>query len=335
MKRVLVTRLDSLGDVLLAGPAIRAVAAAAEVTLLCGPRGAAAGRLLPGVSDLLTWEAPWIDPEPKPVSQAEVDGLVSELCRRGFQDALVLGSYHQSPLPMALLLRLAGIKRVAAVSEMYAGSLLDVRLRYDPELHEVERALEVARALGYELPAGDGGELRVRVEATLPPEVAALGGFVAVHPGVSVPARAWAPERHAALVDLLVESGRRVVVTGGGGEKELTRLVAGRPRAEVVDLGGRCDLRGLARVLRSADALVAGNTGPAHLAAAVGTPVVSLFSPVVSARNWRPWGVPVAILGDRDAPCAGTRARQCAVPGHPCLNVVLPEQALDALERLA
>jgi ADP-heptose:LPS heptosyltransferase len=88
-------------------------------------------------------------------------------------------------------------------------------------------------------------------------------------------------------------------------------------------------------VLRSADALVAGNTGPAHLAAAVGTPVVSLFSPVVSARNWRPWGVPVAILGDQDAPCAGTRARECAVAGHPCLNTVLPEQALDALERIA
>src|SRR5699024_11014861 len=59
--KVLTARLDSMGDVLLAGPAVRAVAAAAtEVRLLCGPQGAAAGKLLPGVDGVLTWSAPWI-----------------------------------------------------------------------------------------------------------------------------------------------------------------------------------------------------------------------------------------------------------------------------------
>lgn len=58
--RALVTRLDSFGDVLLAGPAIRAVAARADhVTLLCGPLGAPAAHLLPGVDEVLVWEAPW------------------------------------------------------------------------------------------------------------------------------------------------------------------------------------------------------------------------------------------------------------------------------------
>jgi ADP-heptose:LPS heptosyltransferase len=80
--------------------------------------------------------------------------------------------------------------------------------------------------------------------------------------------------------------------------------------------------------------VVVGNTGPAHLAAAVGTPVVSLFAPVVPAVRWRPWKVPHLLLGRQDAPCAGSRARTCPVPGHPCLDEVTVEEVVAAVERL-
>jgi ADP-heptose:LPS heptosyltransferase len=157
---------------------------------------------------------------------------------------------------------------------------------------------------------------------------------VVVHPGASVPARAWAPERHAALVEALVAERRRVVVTGATAERTLTARVAGRhPR--VVDLGGRVDLAGLAEVLAGAGAVVVGNTGPAHLAAAVGTPVVSLFAPVVPAARWRPWGVRHVLLGDQAAACAGSRARVCPLPGHPCLDRVPVEEVMDAVGTLA
>jgi ADP-heptose:LPS heptosyltransferase len=73
-----------------------------------------------------------------------------------------------------------------------------------------------------------------------------------------------------------------------------------------------------------------GNTGPAHLAAAVGTPIVSLFSPVVPAERWRPYGVPQRLLGDQTAPCRGSRARVCPVPGHPCLAGVSAQAVVAA-----
>jgi ADP-heptose:LPS heptosyltransferase len=79
---------------------------------------------------------------------------------------------------------------------------------------------------------------------------------------------------------------------------------------------------------------VAGNTGPAHLAAAVGTPVVPLFAPVVPAARWAPYGVPTVLLGDQDAPCRDTRARECPVPGHPCLTSVTPQDVVAAVEKL-
>jgi ADP-heptose:LPS heptosyltransferase len=335
MTHALVTRLDSEGDVLLAGPAIRAVARGSRrVTLLCGPRGVQAARLLPGVDEVLVWRAPWIDPEPAPVDPADIDALVARIAALGADRAVILGSFHQSPLPTALVLRLAGVPHVAATSVDYPGSLLDVRHQIDDDVHEVERSLALAATLGYRLGPDDDGALRIRrLQAGRVPRPFA-GPYVVVHPGASVPARAWAPERCAALVDALAASGRRVVVTGAPAERALTAAVAGPARATVRDLGGATSFAGLAEILAGADAVVVGNTGPAHLAAAVGTPVVSLFAPTVPPARWRPWRVPHQLLFV-DVPCAGCRARECPVPGHPCVDDVTPADVLAALDRLA
>lgn len=327
--KALVTRLDSFGDVLLAGPAVRAVAARADhVTLLCGPLGAPAARLLPGVDEVLVWDAPWAGFRPPPVRREDIDALVGRIAATEAGTALVLTSFHQSPLPTALLLRLAGVGRIAADSEDYPGALLDVRHHRDPHAHEAEAALDLAAAAGF--PCPDDGRLRVLPP---PPTTALTGpaGYVVVHPGASVPARAWSPGRCAQAVAELTDAGHRVVVTGGPGERELTARVAGD---RALDLGGRTDAAELAGVLARAACAVTGNTGPAHLAAAVGTPVVSLFAPVVPAGRWRPYGVPCVLLGDQNAPCAGTRARTCPVPGHPCLDGVTALDVVAAVGKL-
>lgn len=340
-RRVLVARLDSAGDVLLAGPAVRAVAAGDhadspnDVVMLCGPQGASAARLLPGVVDVVTWAAPWIvDPAPAP-TQEHLAALHDAVTALDVEEAVILTSFHQSPLPLALQLRLAGVRRITGASVDYAGSLLDVRLKpgedFPEDQPEAERALGIAEAAGYVLPPGDEGRLEV-THLTDVRELVGTGPYVVVHPGASVPARAWPPLHHAAAVELLTAAGFRVVVTGGPDEVGLTSTVAG---PEALDLGGRTDLAGLGSVLAGATAVVTGNTGPAHLAAAVGTPVVCLFSPVVPAIRWAPYRVPVELLGDQDAACALSRARVCPVQGHPCLSDVSPEDVVDAVLRLS
>jgi ADP-heptose:LPS heptosyltransferase len=137
-----------------------------------------------------------------------------------------------------------------------------------------------------------------------------------------------------ALVAALTARGRRVVVTGGPNEAALTALVAnGAPGA--IDLGGTTDLTGLTGVLAAADVLVCGNTGPAHLAAAVGTPVVDIYAPTVPASRWRPWRVAHVLLGEQDIACRDCRARVCPVPGHPCIDDVSIEAVLEAVDQLA
>ncbi|MFI9584728.1 glycosyltransferase family 9 protein [Streptomyces sp. NPDC052236] len=332
--RTLVVRLDSAGDVLLAGPAVRAVAAGSSHTaLLCGPLGVQAARLLPGVDEVLVYDAPWVGLDPAPVSPEETRELIDAVSGGHFDRALVLVSYHQSPLPVALLLKLAGVGWTAADSEDYPGALLDLRHHRLPRRHEARAALDLARDAGFALPPGDDGRLRV----CAPPDTAHLTGpgpYVVLHPGAAVSARSWSAARAARAAAALTAEGYRVVVTGGRADKDLTAEVAARAGKYALDLGGATDLRELAGVLAGARVVVAGNTGPAHLAAAVGTPVACLFAPVVPAERWGPYGVPHVLLGDQDAPCAGSRARRCPVPGHPCLDGVGDAEVLAAVAAL-
>ncbi|WP_229073220.1 HAD-IIIA family hydrolase [Actinoplanes sp. DH11] len=325
-RTVLAVRSDSAGDVLVTGPAIRALAAGADrVVLLCGPRGRAAAELLPGVDEIIECRLPWIDPEPGPVDAAGMHELTERLRATGAAEAVVFTSFHQSALPLALLLRMAGVGRITAISEDYPGSLLDVRHRVPEDLPEPERARSVAAAAGFALPAGDDGGLRVTV-----PKPRAGSDHLVVHPGASVEARACPPENVRRIVAALAGRGHRVIVTGGPGERELARFVAG-------DAGidhGPTSMAGLAELIAGAACVIVGNTGPAHLAAAVGTPVISLFAPTVPYGKWGPYRVPAVRLGDAAAACRDTRATRCPVAGHPCLSEIEPGDVIDALRRL-
>jgi ADP-heptose:LPS heptosyltransferase len=286
--------------------------------------------MLPGVDRTLVWDCPWIRPQAGPVNRVDVDALVGRIADEGFRAAVVFTSFHQSPLPLALLLRMAGVGSIAAISVDYPGSLLDVRHRVDEDMPEPERALSLAGAAGYSLPPGDDGRLRVRANGQPPTQVPGAP-YVVAHPGTSVPARAWGVDRWRETVRALTDQGWRVVVTGAPHEAGLTAEVS---RHGGIDIGGRTDLSELAAVLRGASAVVVGNTGPAHLAAAVGTPVVSLYAPTVPLVRWAPYGVKRVILGDQDAPCRGTRATSCPVPGHPCLQSVTASDVVQAVRRL-
>lgn len=322
---VLVVRSDSAGDVLVTGPAIRAVAARADrVVLLCGPRGRAAAELLPGVDEIVEWRLPWIDPQPGPVDPADMAGLTERLRATGASEAVVFTSFHQSALPLALLLRAAGTARITAISEDYPGSLLDVRHRGVPDgLPEPERARSVAAAAGFALPPGDDGGLRITGAIRRGP-----GDYVVVHPGASCGARSGPPETLRRAVAELTAAGHRVLVTAGPGEQLLAASMGG----ETV---GRTTMAELAAILAGAACLVVGNTGPAHLAAAVGTPVVSLYAPTVPYGQWGPYRVPTVRLGDAAAACRDTRATTCPVDGHPCLSTIEPAEVVAAVARLA
>ena len=335
MSTALVARLDSAGDVLITGPAVRAVAAAHDrVVFLAGPRGRAAAELLPGVDEIIEWQAPWVDFDSPELTAGHVDSLLKQLTDLRPDRVFIFTSFHQSPLPLALLCRMASVPWVGAICEDYPGTLLDVRHHVGRDVPEPIRALSLAEAGGAALPIDDDGWLRVRPAAPLPGPLRdslGTGPYVVFHPCAAVPARMPSPDRSARMVAYLAGAGHRVVVTGTDSEAPVAEHVAG---SHAVNLAGRTSLDQLAAVYTAAQVVVAPNTGPAHLAAAVGAPVVSLFAPVVPASQWKPYGQRVLVLGDQDAPCRLSRARRCPVIGHPCLDAIADTELLEAVNQL-
>ncbi|MFF4212082.1 glycosyltransferase family 9 protein [Streptomyces sp. NPDC001796] len=314
--KALVVRLGGFGGVLLTGPAVRAVATRARhVTVLCGPRGAPAARLLPHADDVLVAEGARQGADPSAEGEADTDRLLRHLCEGSYDLALELTPLHRRPLPVEELLRTARVPRVGAVGQDSPAR----RPQGRPD-HEAEAALQAAAGLGFSLRDGDDGRLRVVPS----PDTAGLtgnGSYVVVHPGAGVPNRAWDPDGCAQAVALLADAGHRVVVTGGPHETALTSYVSG---GTAVDLGGRTDARTLAGVVRAADVVVTGSTAPAQLAA-TGTPVLSLRSPVDPRRA--PYGVPGLLLGDETGFREDTRV-------HPGLNEITAHDVLHGLRKL-
>ncbi len=290
----LAVRLDSMGDVLLAGPALRALARHRRVLLAVSGSGEPAARMLHGVDDIVRFDGPWMLAEPPPVDAAALAAFVDAVRAHHVREAIVLTSPRQSPLPTALVLRLAGVERIVGASDQDAGSLLDVRLELDPHLHEVERALALVAAAGVAVPHDDRGRrlavcrrpLRHGLADLLPPR------YVVVHPG-----RSYGPEpvagRWGEIVAELVRGGRPVVLTGTPDDLP----VAHRRAAEVVDIRGRTTASELASVLAHAEAAVIGSAGVTHLATAVGTPFVSTLPGRVPAHLTRPWGARAEVAG--------------------------------------
>jgi ADP-heptose:LPS heptosyltransferase len=271
--------------------------------------------MLTGVASIVALRAPWIEPDPMPVRRDDASNLVERVRALGVSHAAILVSSHQSPLPLALLLRWAGVAHLAAVSHDHAGSLLDVRIPGDPDVHEVKRGMLVTAALGMPALADDRLQVDLGPGAgdgrTLLGPVLEGRPYVVVHPGASAPARTLTPARWRAVVAALAATERTVVVTGSGEERGLTASVAG-DHFRVSDVGGRLTLRQLGRLLASAAAVVVGNTGPMHLAAAVGTPVVAVFGASDPLR-YAPTG-PADRIVRVDLPCS------------PCNRIRLPPE---------
>lgn len=329
---VLIARLDSLGDLLLAGPAVRAVAgSAARITMLVAKGRRVDALMLPGVDEVIEFTAPWVVFEPDPVRPEQMTGLIGAVRDARVDAALILTSFHQSPLPLALLLRMAEVGWIGGISEDYPGSLLDLRHRIAGTLPESERNLSLALAAGFP-PGEQGARLAVRRPLPDAAQWTGTGPYIVFHPGASTSSRRSTAMHSRTLVAALASAGHRVIITGSAAEATLAAYVAD---GRALDLSGQLDLPHLAAVLDGAQVVIAPNTGPAHLAAAVGTPVVSLFAPVVPAVSWAPYGVPSVVLGDQEAACRDSRAKVCPVPGHPCLTSIRPQEVVAAVDRLS
>ncbi|MBI5835868.1 MAG: glycosyltransferase family 9 protein [Candidatus Eisenbacteria bacterium] len=319
VRRLVVVQLYFLGDTLLATPALRALrrrfpGAALEVVVK--RRSAAALERNPNVDRVTHYDPPRVWQRPfhwAALARGWRDGgvdLAVDLTADGRAERLLAGMRPAHSVGFHREGRIAarpGIPKACGPEHVsrhmlelvgLVGATGDARL----EFHPSPGAREAARAWR--------GGLR--------------GPVVALHPGGNRKLRRWRPDRFAALARGLAAGGAHVWVIGGRGERALGALLA-REGAE--DASGRLDLDAAAARLEESDLLVANDSGPMHLAAAVGTPVLALFGPSLP-HTAAPLGPQHAHLHVR-LECCPCDQRRCVRPNDFCLDRIPVEQALE------
>jgi lipopolysaccharide heptosyltransferase II len=339
-RRVLAIRLDTLGDVLMMTPAIRALAESGtgrSVTLLTSPSGAEAARLVPEIADVIVCEAPWVKASGRRDSSADRH-LIDLLAADRFEAAVIFTSYTQSPLPAAFACHLAGIPLRLAHCRENPYQLLTDWIEdtepSDPVRHEVRRQLDLVASVGAQtvderLSLRVPPEATVRVDELIRDELGGRQTWLLMHIGATASSRRY--EHYAEVGRQLSDRGWTLVFTGGIEEQEMVDGVRSEIAAPTISLVGRLDLAELAALIARSPLLVSNNTGPVHVAAAVGTPVVDLYA--LTNPQHTPWAVPSVVLS-HDVPCRNCYRSICPMGHHDCLRLVAPEDVVAAVESL-
>jgi len=155
--------------------------------------------------------------------------------------------------------------------------------------------------------------------------------YLMIAPGASTPFRRWPPERYGSLAAAAKERlGLRSAVTGSPGEKAIADAVVAASDGAAVNLAGRTTVRELAAVAAGARAFVGNDSGPIHLAASVGTPVVGILGPT-TPEVWGARGAPRHLV-ESDYPCRPCDQKTCVRPDDPCMQAIGVEDVMRALE---
>lgn len=344
-RKVLCIRLDNMGDVLMTTPAMRALREAVpgrHLTLLASRSGAALAPHLDCLDEVITYDAPWVK-QAHAGAPGDDGAMTASLAARGFDAAVVFTVYSQSPLPAALMCRLAGIPRTLAHCRENPYALLsDWVPETEPQdrvRHEVQRQLDLVARVGAasqdkRLVFRPGPGAQARLAATL----ATVGvepdaPYVVLHSGATAPSRVYPPHAFASAARLLLDDFEgHVLLTGTQAEAPAVAAVLraiDRPRAH--SLAGLLDLGQLGALVQGACVLIANNSGPVHIAAALGTPVVDLYA--LTNPQHTPWMVASRVLF-RDVPCKYCYRSVCPAGHHACLAGVTPGEVVAAARAL-
>lgn len=352
IRRILVVRVDLIGDVVLSLPAVRALRRAypnAQIDMLVLKSSAG---ILEGERDDIA-RVFTFDP-------GVWRRLTGALTARAWRDALTLlrdlrGAHYDLAISVSgdigsILTRLSGARRrVGYADEAYRFFLTDPLPggRYQRRQHEARYVLALAEKAGGVVLAGDE-RLSLHTVPEASQRMAALvggartergcaGPTIALHTGArNGQAKRWPPDHFAALANRLTkEMDALVVLIGGPSETSVARAIVKQTRAPVLDLVGKTSLAELVALLDTCDLLVTGDSGPMHIACAVRTPVVALHGPTDPGLSG-PTDPNALILWRRlwCAPCYDASATaECRFGNPVCMKSLGPDLVLAAIRR--
>lgn len=330
VRSIIVLRLYFLGDVLLSTPVLASLKGAfpnAHLAVLIKRRARAILERNPHVDEIIEYDGCESYHSPRWLLR-----LASSLRRRRFDLAIDLTGDHRS----SLLLLAADPGYRAGFNHAGLGFVLDRRIPYLAEGHVVDHLLSSVEGIGAPIerpaPAIYVTEEEERAAAMIL-ENAGLSSkslFLVVSPGANRALRRWPPERFGRVAARARdEFGMRSVVTGGPRDADLGEQVVRSSGGAAVSLAGRTSVREYAALAGLARAFVGNDSGPMHIAAARGTPVVALFGPTTPER-FAPRGAKRRIIWS-GAECSPCGQRRCVRPDARCMDAIDVEEVVASL----
>ena len=337
ISRILIVQTAFLGDVVLTTPLLRElrrVCPSASLCLLTTATGRSVLNGLPYVDRWLVLDKRW-DRDGCRSSR----GVLRELMGTRFDAAVAA---HRS-VRTGVLLRLSGARLRVGFTGAPGAWAYNRRVPWDPGKHAVHRYLELSAALGGE-PGTADPQPRLTVEPAaaaradlmaLEHGVAAEDNLLCVAPGSVWPTKRWLPEGYARVVAAARARGLVPVLVGSPEERELCRSVAALAPAPV--LAGETSIPELVALLARARIVVANDSGAAHVASAVGTPVVSVFGSTIPGMGYAAYG-PLTRVVERGGlecrPCGRHGARNCPLGHFRCMTEVAADRVLARVDEL-
>ncbi len=353
VREVLVVRLDHLGDVVFATAALgplRSLYPEARVTALVGPWSAPLLLHHPEIDEVVVFRNPWFDRTGRATERDVID-VLQWIRGRRFDVGLDL---RGDPRIIGLL-ALGGVGYRIGYGWGGGGFLLSQELDHPPGVHQVERNVAPVQALGWQRTPGFCPMPLLRISG-LEKEVVnrklASGGWngdgasgpeaipriqgtekVAVlHPGAGHPARRWRTDRYGALAKWLAGTGGYRIVLIGSGEEALLAAEVSRAAGDldVLDLCGKNSIRELMAVLGRADLMIGNDSGPVHMAAALGSRTVALFSGTNDVAEWAPVGTQTRVVRN-EVSCSPCSLKVCVDYNHVCMEDLTLEAVQQAV----
>ena len=337
-RRLLVMRLDNIGDVVMTGPVLRALKEnlpGASITLMASPGGKMAAPLLPWVDEVLAWRVLWQNLGRLSFDPAREWALIEALREGSYDASIILTSFKQTPHPAGYACYLAGIPLRLGESKEWGGDVLTEEAPPTPdELHQAERNLRLVEHAGFHV---EDRSLYVHVSEEARKTAAELlqargvppgAPYVLLSPWASAQARTYPTERFARAARLLSEeTGWPVVVSGTDADRcrsgELFDTLGDRG----ADLVGATGLAELAALVEGARLVLTNNTSTMHLLDALRAPGVVLFSGTELEEQWRPRDAPHRLLR-RETRCSPCYSFTCPY-NLECLDIP-PEEVAEA-----
>jgi ADP-heptose:LPS heptosyltransferase len=286
-------------------------AAGAEIDLVVGSWNVGLARAIPGIARVEALDAAWLARESGGLGMRGLLGRARSWRDRHFDLAI----NFEPDIRSNLLLAASGATTTAGFSSGGGGSLLDISLPYDPRTHTSDNSRQLAAAIFGVSPRTASAHLALPPEARQRAASALAGArrpLVGVHASGGRAIKQWDPGRFGEVAGRLARDRRAtIVLTGSTADRPLVDAVRRVvPADSVIDVAGELDVLSLAALLEQLDVFLTGDTGPMHIAAAVGTPVVAVFGPSDPAR-YAP-ADPIHRVVRIDLPCA------------PCNRIRLP-----------